>query len=591
MANLIPGTSISAVPSTSLSVGQEAATVTGPKGDVIGVVPSYDRSPDFVQVTPVDVDVNKIVSSMPSAVAFHSTLHEDFDLRAVGVYNYFTDDELNPTPEYDTSADVVKLPRYVRLTWNTAKLRQVLISSMKGMRQPDPRQTGVGPILPVITVRGGVANGYVAPGTVAALLVPPVSMPEEARFNEDVFLSDVHAAGQSAADYIDGGPYHVQPLPISKTRTRVNFIDPSIAGAVSEKRIAVSDDHTHLASIGSISKLIAGLEVVSEFNQDVQIRNPPPKFLAPPDSPSLAYTGYVIERYELDRNGGMALTRIIDIEDPSVGVFYDTQVAFGGNYAYRIRSFVQWSRDSDVNFLGKSTLDRMPLFDTTVGNRTKIASFYAGDWSDWSQTQIIDTVLPDPPDELIVRPMSAKGMVDIVWKMPNDPQGDIHVVRLLRATIVADRVSDWKQLGEFVAANGRYVDRDVSPYETLHTSYMYAMYSVSYHGERSVLSERVEARLTDRVRYLGEEPLRQIAPRGAAPMAHAMGLPHDPRVDVVADSRVTLYIRGSKSALPLFDRSYVVEVQSLSTGERAELHLSVDSTDVDMSPGGKGRRT
>jgi hypothetical protein len=186
-------------------------------------------------------------------------------------------------------------------------------------------------------------------------------------------------------------------------------------------------------------------------------------------------------------------------------------------------------------------------------------------------------------------PLSQKGQIRITWKMPGDPQRDISSVTLLRSTGLSGRYTEWVKLGAFIPANGVFVDTAVSAHETSHESYMYAMYSTSFHGQRSVLSERIVARLTDRSRYLGEEPVRLAGPRGADPTDHPVGpLPPLP-TELVALEGVTIYVRGAASALPLFDRSYVIEVQSLATGERAEIMLDVDTTDVGLTSGGTAR--
>lgn len=534
---------------------------------------------DQVAITPAQIDPNQVVLSEPSAPAFHSTLFEDFGLRADGVYNYYTPDESDPSKTAD-GVSTRDLPRAVYLTWRPTPTQRIMVPTNKGVR-PQPEKVGVLPVLPIATAKGSVSNGYVAPGAVQALLVAPIEPKLSPHFDQDLFLSSPSAAGRSAADERHSTDQYDAPVMVSRgSRIRANFVDPSIAGAVAETRVAVSQDHTHLATLGAFSKLISGLEVVSEFNQDVPVRNPPPRFPAPAQTPGLMYTGYLIERYTLGSDGAMTLSRTIDIDDISTVSFVDAEVAFGARYAYRIRTIVQWTRPAGYGFDGLSTLDRSPKIDTSVSSPTRQASFYAGDWSDWSRAEIVDNRLPEPPDELTVRPVSQKRQIHITWKMPADPQRDIASLRLLRATVADGSCSDWTLLGEYVPGNGIYIDTDVFPVEERNQSYLYAMYSISLHGEVSVLSPRIEARITDRSRYLGEEPVRQIGPSGDDPAMHARMRAALPEFELVADRSITFYARGGKSALPLFDRSYVVEVQSIATGQRVEIELAVDSTDV-----------
>lgn len=554
----------------------------------VPITPPPPLPPPVVNQPP-KIDPTRVISSMSSSTAFHSTLFEDFGLSATGIYNFYTSDEQARFVS-DPSASLETLPRYVVLEWNPASAPRDFLLSRKGLRPFDPRTPTALPAVEVVTARGSVANGYVSPGAVQALLVDPLQIPSKPRFDEDFFLSSPSAAGTHAT-VIESteSEFHVKSVPPQTSRMRVNFIDPSIAGALDSGRISVAADHTHLASLGALAKLVSGLEVISEFNQDVPLRNPVPKFPAAPNSPDFMYIGYVLERYTLDPSGSMDLTRTLVIDDPGQSSFVDREVVYGARYCYRLRALTQWTHGPNVGFFGTSSLDRSPLIDTSAARTVREASFYAAEWSDWARVAVLDEVPPDPPDELIVMPISSKGVVRIVWKMPNDPQRDISKVTLLKSVGSSGRYSDWSVLGEFVPANGVFVDSEVLPHESSHESYMYAMYSTSFHGQRSVLSRKVSARLTDRSRYLGEEPPRLVGPEGDDPMDHAVGPRTDDPTEVIAYSRIVSYVRSGQSALPLFDRSYVIEVQSLSTGERAEVQLIVDSTDVGLTTGGTGR--
>lgn len=538
------------------------------------------------------LDPTKIVKSAGSAIAYHSTLFEDFSLTAVGYYNFFEDDELT-NPTQDQSAHINDIARYIELSWRGVPVRQVILPSRKGQRPPDERQAGIKPVLSAEAANSSVANGYVSPGTVRALLVNPVIAKQISKFDEDAFLTDPTGGGRNAATYRqeDTSPFHFDPLPSKTERVRANFVDPSIAGALAPTRIGVSSEQVHLATLGSFGKLAPGLEVLSEFNQDVPQRNPPPKFPASTDAPTLMYVGYIIERYSLGADGEMNFNKSISLDDPWQRKYIDRDVLFAERYAYRIRTIVQWTHPSDVGFGGKSTLSRNTIFDAAAGTQTSEASFYSGDWSDWSNVEIVDDLLPEPPDELTIRPISSRGIIDVVWKMPNDPQRDLASVRLLRAEMVGGRLGPWKQLGEFAATNGRFVDHAVAPYEESSTAYVYSMYSVSVHGELSALSEQIEARMSDKSHRIGEEPLRQVAIRGGDPFGSSSSKRQMQRDwTVIAKQTANFYIRSADSSHPLFDRNYVVEIQSLSTGERVQVTLAVDSTDIHVSPSGGSRR-
>jgi hypothetical protein len=332
--------------------------------------------------------------------------------------------------------------------------------------------------------------------------------------------------------------------------------------------------------MGSLAKIIAPLEVISEFNQDVKIQNPPPDFTATPDVPSVMYIGYIIERYDMAVDGSMNLGRTIIIDDPSLDEFFDRQVAYGGTYSYRIRSIVQWTRTNDVDFTGVSTIDRPSAFSSLIS--PPLASFYAGDWSDWMQTEILDTVPPEPPDEITVRPVSWSGVIRISWKVGNDPQRDLTSFKLLRAISMAGRISNWTELGTFVVANGSYVDHDVRPNEEGGVSYIYSLYSTSFHGVDSFLGDQMEARLSH-LSSMEELPVIQTAVRGDDRTVHPSGKPPLGPTEIKANRRLTFYCRSTSSGHPLRDSTYMVEVRSLSTGERALVTMDVDATDIGVA--------
>lgn len=582
MAPKITGLGIFSQSSLSVVGGMSVAVFSGSS---VGM-----DSGQLTQIARFDIDSGSVVSSSPSITTYHSTLFEDFNLTATPVYNFYVQDE-QTNPQLPLSASLRSLPRYVSLSWDTVPTRQVLINSQKGLRpgDPRPRPGSPQPALPISDAKKAVANGYISAGSISALLVHPVApVGDEPSFHEDLFLSIPAGSGRSAASSLSHPSFQAPSPPPSAVRIRANIVDPSIAAAISDDRLNSAVEHVHLATMGSLAKLIPGLEVISEFNQDVPAKNPVPRFPVPPVSPSLLYVGYVIERHTLGSDGSMTLSRTIDVDDIDTSSFVDRQVLYGERYSYRIRAIVQWSRPMNVGFGGPSTLDRIPAFNPADMGK-KQASFYAGDWSDWAPAQVLDTSPPDPPEEIYVRPISSKKQIEIVWKVPGDPQRDLSSLRLVRSVSRGGKVEDWKLIGEFVPTNGRFVDMDVEYSESGHASYVYAMYSVSYHGEVSALSDQFEARLTSKYVYSGEEPISRILPAGADPMSHAAGH-QGPVPDVVIASRsVSLYCRGGRSTLPLFEQDYVVEVQSLSTGDRAEVQLALRSTDVGFVPNVPGQ--
>lgn len=529
-----------------------------------------------------DIDLTTVISSAQSITAYHSTLFREFHLRAESTYNFYVDGE-DVAPTSDTPGALTTLPRYVTLRWNTAPPTVSNAESTKGVRpyiNPDVKPIRTATSLEI--AKHALANGYISPGVVSSLIVdPPAPVSTQTSIDEDSFLLDQSAGGQSAADHVGvkTSPYAIKRLANAEPATVVNFIDPSVAGVFDTNRIQISTDALHLTVAASLAKVIGSLEVISEFNQDVPIQNPPPDFTGRSDSPTVVYVGYVIERYDVGPEGSMVLTRTIMIDDPAMDEFIDRQVAYGGKYVYRIRSIVQWTRTSDIDFNGISTIDRMSSFSSLVS--PPLASFYAGDWTDWVRTEVVDNVPPEPPDEVTVRPVSRNKEIRIAWKMPNDPQDDLSGITLVRAVVNNGRISDWQNIGSFAVSNGSYTDRGVMTYESGY-SYIYALYSHSYHNVISALSDQIEARLSP-ADSREEIPVIQVDVRGADPMTHASNTIGVGPTEIKANNSLTFYCRGGTSRQPLRDSTYLVEVRSLSTGERTLVNLDVDATDIGVA--------
>lgn len=554
-------------------------TVRAPVNGTLGLK-GAEVSKDSQQVIKIgetQVDPNTVKHSAPSKATYHSTLFEAFNLRAVATYNFYTKDE-TVTFEANASASLDQLPRYVTLTWRPAPRRSVVSQGDKTLKPFMIMTAPMRPVVPFDVARDSAANGHINPGVLSALIKPPPAPEQPPKLDEDAFLSSPKTAGQLASSHVGEltSPFTVKPV-VKSDSLRITFVDPSIAGALDPNRIAVATDNIHLTVAGSFSKIVGGLEIISEFNQDLPPKAPPPSFPAPVDAPVVTYQGYVIERHDVSPDGSMRLGRVISVDDVDTGYFVDREVMYGATYAYKIRVVVQWVHPTNIGFEGASSTDRVVKSDEAIG--TKVASYYFGDWSDWSRTSVVDTLLPEPPDELDVRPYSRKRLIRVAWKMPNDPQRDIDSFHLLRAVVQEGRVSDWSDLGTFIASNGAYDDHDVSPFEDGGKEYIYAMYSTSTHGERSPLGEQVLARIVS-LRIPREHPLVRTAPIGGDPTVHPTLGDARESTEVIARRRVVLYCRGGQSVHPLRDRDYLLDVRSLSTGERVQVNLNVDSTEI-----------
>ncbi len=513
--------------------------------------------------TPNTVHPSTMIST-PSAAAFHSTIFDDFDLVVSGTYNFYTPDESNPaTP--DDAAKLIDLPRYVELSWRSAPNSTFPTRSQKRSRGLDLR--GIRPIqAPVAfeTAQSSLSNGYVAPGAISALIVPPINPPSPTISNsDDAALVDPATVGTTVIGKL---------APISFARIspqiRVNFVDPSIAGAVDPTRVSVTTDHVHAAQLGAISKLVGSLEIISEFNQDSPTA-PPPTFPTDSQTPSGRYIGYVIERHDLGTDGSMLLSKTFHIDDPAVTDLVDRDVKYLGSYVYRIRSIFQWSHPPHIGFDGPSTVD-VPPGSGTATFAGLASSFYGGSWSDWSRIVVRDTSHQDPPDEISVIPRSANGFLRISWKIPRNAQREISSIRLLHRAVGAP----WTIIGEFPPTNGAFND-----HVPMETPYIYAAVSLTYHGVISALSVQIEGRLTS-TPTKGEHPIRQVSESGQPYGTYGTAPVPKHRHELRANRSATFYCRAAESDSPLNLKDYVIEIRSLSTGERRRIELHADSTSI-----------
>jgi len=213
---------------SSTAAGQQVTVFTGSILDKFGV--SLGEPSLQVQITPAQVDQSMVVVSQDSVPAYHSTLFEDFRLRAEAVYNYYTEDE-RVSIDVDVSASLDKIPRYVWLKWNKAPIWRINLVTSKGMRPPAVRTDTVAAVLPVRDAKVSVSNGYVSPGVVQALLVPPLTNKSAPRFDQDLFLSSPSAAGMSAVEQRETNTtFQVTSIDEPATRTRVRTAATSRTG-------------------------------------------------------------------------------------------------------------------------------------------------------------------------------------------------------------------------------------------------------------------------------------------------------------------------------------------------------------------------
>jgi hypothetical protein len=350
-------------------------------------------------------------------------------------------------------------------------------------------------------------------------------------------------------------------------RSRVNFIDPGIIGALRGDRIAAAVSPEHLESTLTLASALPDLIAARGVRSDsIDL----PSFPSPSGLEPIEYVGYVLEKYRLDSTGVFRFVKEFEIPDRNVGEFYDSEIKYGDVYRYRVRSIVRWTYPSEDDLSAK----RAAPFKST---------YFGSEWSGWAYGMVVDTIPPNHPDELTVIPDSIKRRVLVTVKFPHDPQRDIGTMRLFRKVRDARGfdLTDWDQVGpDHGPENFLYIDEDVSFYQETGLQYVYAAQSFSRHGEESTLSEQLGVRLNRDRDIRGEfsvelvscagvqrEDFGAFSVRPAKRTSLEIVIPfvQGPGRDPVAT--FTLGARAASSRSALDPAVYIVRAESLDTGE------------------------
>lgn len=573
-----------------LGLGEVGVSVTpGTSQPSVSVLTSGQPSADVTVTTS-----GSIVTSLISDEMSFSTIFEDFDLVAEPVYRFFEEGE-----EEDISAvrDPLVAPRLVRLTWRPAARRSVTLRAKLAQPTQDNAPTsfdrggisfGSLPVLDLHFAAHSLANGYFTPGVIHASVEPPAGPMVPVSFDEFSFLAGNDGRTNDALSLVSV-PTAAKPLRLNTppSRMKVSFVDPAIDGVFSEERVnSITSPQAANVTI-ALSKLGSNLQVISGRRKKGGKGVPPPSFPSVPELIGVQYMGYLIERHRIGADGIQTLDATIEVSDPETTSVVDLDVLFEVQYSYRIRSIVRWTRDGDTGF-DKGSKQQSPGIPSraNVGPLTShVSSFYAGDWSRWADARVVDEIIPDPPRDIQVRPVSSKGEVHVAWVEPFDPQRDLSEIVLVRRTVdrSGDFTSPWSEISRFTVGNGFYVDRTVETQEDRPGYYVYALYTVSVHNQVSVLSEQVGAALTRRWRYSGELPLLQVSSPGATLTAagDTSVVPFRRKdLDLVPRDAVRFSCRPGAGPSPVLDKRYVLAVRSLSTGEQVTVDLNLDAHDV-----------
>lgn len=366
---------------------------------------------------------------------------------------------------------------------------------------------------------------------------------------------------------------------------RAKFITPSLGGLLQPEKVNTMQRPEHAETATALAQFLPNLEVMNAAgmqNQKRQIEIP--SFPSPPDLPYLEYTGYVLEKYERNQNGTFVLKETIDLPHPDLSTYIDSKIRYSAVYRYRIRAILRWTRPSFMGVQGPE-----PALFAGHTSQTRAFSFYRssyfnGEWSkNWAYGIVLDTVPPNPPDELTVRPDSARKRIVVSFKLPINEQRDIYYMRLFRKLQDQDGndLTGWTEVGShWGPENVLYFDTDVDFFQRNQKRYVYAAQTVTRHNEYSPLSDQLATRLNQDFITYGEHGVDFVSQAGVKLELHGAFATYPfkrafTELVVPNDAHFTFTGRTATGNIALDGNRYFVRLESLDTGETKEYPIQL----------------
>lgn len=373
-------------------------------------------------------------------------------------------------------------------------------------------------------------------------------------------------------------------------RVKAKFVHTNMMGVVDPARVAAIQLVHQAEATTAIAQNLQNLVTYNEAGmQSVQQQITIPSFNSPRDVKPVEYIGYIIEKYAFESNA-FVLKDTFYVPGNDAHDYVDTQVRYGVAYRYRVRAILRWTRPRGIGVLGKDPT----VVDATGSNINTVApnqsSFWGSEWSkNWATAILIDMQQPDPPDELTVRPDSRNESVTVTFRVPYNPQLDINKMVLWRrlADESGREITNWEQVQEYGPENARYVDSDVKFVQEGGYRYLYAATCHTKHGETSVLSDQLSARLNKDWARTGEFPVEFVSCAGVDKdkdtglfstyperrLRSELIVKPDTTVPAPARFQVTGQMRVGSGLLN--DNNYVLRIESLDNGQSVEAPVTV----------------
>jgi hypothetical protein len=372
---------------------------------------------------------------------------------------------------------------------------------------------------------------------------------------------------------------------------KVKFVHPVIDGVISERKVNLMSRTEHAENMVAISQILPYLEVFSQAKVTEKIKKIDiPSFPSPPGTKSLEYVGYILEKYKKSSSGVFEKIEEIDLPNKDYSEYYDTKICYGAVYRYRIRCILRWTRPNDVGPLGKDTTMAPRVATQTTSLAPLKSSYFGSEWNKkWAYATVMDTVSPEPPDELIVRPDSRNSRCIVTMKIPENIQRDILQMLLFRKiqNENGEDLTGWQVLNDRDPGvkNVLFYDENLSYFQDSRYRYVYAGICITRHGEISNLSEQLGVKLNKQYKTLGEFPVEFVSCKNVQLGyfgAFAYNPPKRYKGELIVapnegDSKVQISfkVREAFGNGTSNDNSYFVKLESLDTGLSQSFPLDI----------------
>ena len=352
------------------------------------------------------------------------------------------------------------------------------------------------------------------------------------------------------------------PVPVPVQSVKVKLLHTDLGNLYDNAHVNAMTEPHHaenaIALVPFVGNLVAYAAAgMQHYKRDVAIPgNPVAADLVKP----LEYIGYVIEKFE-QTDGSFKKVDTFYVPGREYDSFNDAEIKYGATYRYRIRGVLRWSRPKEVGILGKDPTTASA--NININMTPYDVSYFGSEWSkEWAYSRALDYQKPNPPDELVVRPISGykdelgspTPAIEVTFKFPYNPQRDINKMTLWRKLVDENNieVSDWVQVQEvndelrqgtllrvsteyeheqdditgtklharenervetfveYAPSNSRYLDLDVE----YNHKYIYAALCETRHGEVSALSDQLAARVNKYWQRDGEFPVEFVSCAG-----------------------------------------------------------------------------